>query len=258
MHDRQILDARLQKSEIPGTYSRVARVYDTWGRLTESKARHRSLDLAAIRDGESVLEVAVGTGLAFAEILKANPTGRNVGIDLTEAMLTHARQKASAIDGANPELLIGDAYHLEFPDESFDVLVNHYMFDLLPEGDFRRVLSGFHRVLRPGGRLALVNMTLPATWYESIWRGVYRIYPKAMGGCRGVRLAPHLNQLEFEIVRIEHVSQLTFPSEVILAVKPRGLDGTPNDDSVGRLQREAATNGSYEESASPDHHAHSA
>ncbi len=227
MPAQKTLDARLEKTEIPATYRRVAPFYDAWGRLTESRARHRSLKLAAIRDGESVLEVAVGTGLAFVEILKANPSGRTVGIDLTPAMLDRARRKAARLDQSGYELSLGDAYHLDFAPGSFDVLVNHYMFDILPEEDFGRVLEGFRRVLRAGGRLALVNMTTPQAWPQALWQGLYRLNPKSMGGCRGVQLAPHLKRAGFEITHNEHISQMTFPSEVILAVKPGATDGSP-------------------------------
>jgi ubiquinone/menaquinone biosynthesis C-methylase UbiE len=237
-HDDEILRARLEKTEIPATYRRVARVYDTWGRLTESHARRRSLDLAAIKDGESVLEVAVGTGLAFSEILKTNPSGRNVGIDLTDAMLARARRKAAETGHANYELSVGDAYHLDSPTESFDVLVNHYMFDLLPEAAFHEVLTGFRRVLRPGGRLSVVNMTLPRVWYEASWQLLYRIHPKTLGGCRGVELTTFLERTGFEVLRREHFSQMTFPSEVILALKPEGyIEPNPGSDVAGVRHR---------------------
>jgi len=62
LKQQQILDARIDKSDVPHIYKKVASVYDIWARLTESKARNRCLELASIRDGESVLEVAVGTG----------------------------------------------------------------------------------------------------------------------------------------------------------------------------------------------------
>ena len=87
-------EARLDKSKVPDTYRRIAALYDAWARLTESRARDRCLELAAIRDGESVLEVAVGTGLAFEKIIEANPSGRNEGIDLTDAMLARADARA--------------------------------------------------------------------------------------------------------------------------------------------------------------------
>ena len=83
-HHREILDARIMKSDVPKIYKQIAPVYDLWARFSESKARKRCLELADVRDGESVLEVAVGTGLSYVEILRLNPTGQTEGIDLTE------------------------------------------------------------------------------------------------------------------------------------------------------------------------------
>jgi ubiquinone/menaquinone biosynthesis C-methylase UbiE len=87
----EILDARIEKGNVPDICKKVASVYDLWGRLTESKARERCLEMADIRDGESILEVAVGAGLAFVEILRLNPSGQNEGIDLTKEMLERAQ-----------------------------------------------------------------------------------------------------------------------------------------------------------------------
>jgi len=103
-----------------------------------------------VRDGEAVLEVAVGTGLLFADVLRQNPHGRNEGIDLTEAMLDRARAKAERSGATNWQLRVGDAYRLDVADASFDVVVNSYLFDLLPEPDFPTVLGELHRALRPG------------------------------------------------------------------------------------------------------------
>lgn len=212
-----MLDAKVKKDEVANVYRRIAPTYDLWGRLTESKARDRCLQLATIRDGEDVLEVAVGTGLAFEKILDLNPSGRNEGIDLTEAMLERAKEKASRSGHSNYCLGVGDAYALDFPDSSFDVLVNNYMFDLLPERDFPRVLAEFQRVLRPGGRLAIVNMTSGERWYNGIWERVYRIKPALLGGCRGVSLMEYLEESGFTALRRQYVSQMTFPSEVVYA-----------------------------------------
>ncbi len=123
-------------------------------------------------------------------------------------------------------LQVGDAYDLEYPDSTFDVVINNYMFDLLPEEDFPIVFREFSRVLRPGGRLVMVNMTLSERWYGRIWEAIYRINPAWLGGCRGVYLLPYLESLGFENTRREFISQLTFPSEVILGVKPRSRPGT--------------------------------
>ena len=220
---QQILNAGIKKSDVPRIYKNVASVYDIWAQLAESKARNRCLELARIRDGESVLEVAVGTGLTFLEILRLNSAGQNEGIDLTEEMLNRAKEKAKNLGVFNYRLEIGDAYDLHYSDKSFDLVINNYMFDLLPEEDFSVVLAEFNRVLRPGGRLVLVNMTKPEHWYNSVWENIYRVNPAWMGGCRGVFLQPHLESVGFVDVRREFISQLTFPSEVVYGFKPKFL-----------------------------------
>ena len=73
------MEAKLNKDEVRAAYRKVAWVYDLWSGLTESKARRRCLEVAVIKDGESVLEVAVGTGILFEKLLRLNPTGRNEG-----------------------------------------------------------------------------------------------------------------------------------------------------------------------------------
>jgi ubiquinone/menaquinone biosynthesis C-methylase UbiE len=213
-----MLDAKIKKEQVTAVYSRIAPIYDIWAWLTERRARARCLELAAIRDGEDVLEVAVGTGVAFVEILEANPSGHNEGVDLTPAMLMRAETRAARAGYGCYNLRIGDAYDLPFPDDSFDVVVNNYMFDLLPERDFVTVLEEFRRVLRPGGRLAMVNMTDGRHWYNGIWNRLYRVSPALLGGCRPVSLLPALQQCGFREATNEYVSQFTFPSEVIFAV----------------------------------------
>ncbi len=215
-----ILDARLEKGRVSDVYRRVAPSYDLWAWLTESKARDRCLELAAIQNDEAVLEVAVGTGLAFERILKSNPSGRNEGIDLTEAMLIRAERRAAKSGSHNYLLKTGDAYELDFPDGSFDVLINNYMFDLLPQKDFLTVLEEFKRVLRPGGRLAMVNMTKGKRWHNGLWERIYRINPALLGGCRGVVLLPKLLECGFIETGREYISQLTFPSEIVCGVAP--------------------------------------
>ena len=216
----EILDARMEKGDVQEIYKKVASVYDLWGRLTESKARERCLEMADIRDGESILEVAVGTGLAFVEILRLNPSGQNEGIDLTKEMLERAKQKAQRLGAMNYSLKTGDAYDLEYSDNTYDLVINNYMFDLLPEHDFAAVLTEFKRVLRPGGRIVMVNMTKSERWYNSVWEHLYRMNPAWIGGCRGVFLKPYLESVGFVDIRREFISQMTFPSEVVYGSKP--------------------------------------
>ncbi len=213
------LDARISQADIPHVYDRIAGVYDIWGRLTESRAMARAIELAAIENGQSILEVAVGTGVAFREILKRNPHGRNHGIDLSPGMLARARSRMRDLSGVNYQLEIGTAFDLPAPPGSVDILFNSYMFDLIPNVDMDRVLDEFRRVLRPGGRLVLVNMARGESRASRVYEAIYRISPRALGGCRGVQMADRLQAHQFSVEVREYHQQMLFPSEVVVARK---------------------------------------
>jgi ubiquinone/menaquinone biosynthesis C-methylase UbiE len=217
--ERKALDARVSQKEVAGVYDALAPMYNLWGRLTESRARERAIELAEVRDGQDVLEVAVGTGLAFYEIVKRNPNGGNVGVDLSEGMLTKARKRLRGLKSSSYELKTGSAFQLEEKDASFDLLMNNYMFDLIAFEEMDAVLHEFKRVLRKGGKLVLVNMTVGEKFGTDIYTRIYQISPKLMGGCRGIRLAEKLKVHGFNVKLREYYQQLLFPSEVILAIK---------------------------------------
>ncbi len=217
--EKDKLDARISQKDIGSVYDKIAPIYDVWGKLTESRARNRAIELAEIKDGSHVLEVAVGTGLAFYEIVKRNPNGVNTGIDLSLGMLEKARMRLKAISSVNYSLSVGTAFQLEMADESIDVLVNNYMFDLIPFGDMDKVLMEFRRVLKREGRLVLVNMTEGERFGSKLYDFVYNLSPKTMGGCRGVKLSGKLEEHGFRVETREYFQQMLFPSEVILAYK---------------------------------------
>jgi len=164
----------------------------------------------------------VGTGLTFRRVLAQNPDGFNAGVDLTPAMLHRAEQRAQKYPDVHAELQIGDAYKLPYPDARFDLLINQYMFDLLPEDDMVQVLQEYHRVLRPGGRLLMTTLALPRRFSQQLWDTLYRIYPPLLGGCRGVTVLPFLDEAGFLREQHAFMTQWTYPSEVVLAIK-KGL-----------------------------------
>ena len=217
--ERIALDARVSQKEVAGVYDALSPMYNLWGRMTESRARDRAIELADIKDNQDVLEVAVGTGIAFYEMVKRNPTGRSVGVDLSEGMLSKARKRLRGLKGANYELKTGSALRLEEQDGSFDLLMNNYMFDLMAFEEMDTVLQEFKRVLRTGGKLVLVNMTVGEKFGTDIYTWIYRISPKLMGGCRGIQLSEKLKVHGFNVKLREYYQQLLFPSEVILAEK---------------------------------------
>ena len=180
---------------------------------------YTTIELSKIKDGQTVLEVAVGTGLAFYEIVKRNPNGRNIGIDLSQGMLEKAKTRVSQLSDANYSLDVGTAYGLSVEDESVDTLVNNYMFDLISFEDMDKILTEFRRVLKKGGKLILVNMTEGERLGSKVYDFIYDISPKTMGGCRGVKLMERLQQHGFKVEVREYFQQMLFPSEVILAYK---------------------------------------
>ena len=218
MH-HEILEARFTHEELVRKYNLIASIYDLFDILLASKARQLALDMARIQNGERILEVALGTGLNFIEILKRNPRGWVHGIDASVKMLERARKRISKNGHKNYLLHLGDCRHLPFEDGTFDVLISQYLLDILPVEDFTPILIEFKRVLRDGGRVLLVNTTKAERWINHIYEGMYRLKPPIVAGSRGVRAQPFLEGAGFRAVHREFVSQLAFPSEVILGIK---------------------------------------
>ncbi len=217
-----MLPARLPDHRVVSTYTWIAPTHDLLARVVEARARRLLLDWADVQNGTRVLEVGVGTGLSFREVLRGNPDGYAEGIDRTPAMLRRAQRRARHTGHPNCVLRLGDALALPAPVAPFDVVLCSYMFDLLPEAAFVPTLRGFLDVLRPGGRLVMANMTVGRAWYETLWEGLYRLFPPLLGGCRGVEVVPALSEAGFVQIRREFVRQWLFPSEVVYAERPAG------------------------------------
>ncbi len=119
---------------------------------------------ACSRASGDVLEIAIGTGLN----LQYYPDQvRITGIDLTPEMLTIARERVQDL-GREVDLREGDAHHLEFAEASFDSVVCTYSLCNIP--DPQRAISEIRRVLRPGGKLILVDhirsTSRPVLWIQ--------------------------------------------------------------------------------------------
>jgi ubiquinone/menaquinone biosynthesis C-methylase UbiE len=213
------MDAKVSQSEIPGIYDSMSKFYDIWGKLGESRARNRAIELAEIIDGQKILEVAVGTGLTFYEIVKRNPHGTNTGVDVSKGMLKKAQKRLLPLPDANYQLKLGNAFKLEEETDAFDLLMNSYMFDLIAFDEMDTILGDFRRVLKKDGKLILVSMTKGESFGSGIYSLISRVFPKTFGGCRAVNLSDKLQRNGFEINTREYCQQLLFPSEVILALK---------------------------------------
>ena len=157
-----------------------------------------AVHLANAQAGQRVLVVACGTGRGMIELAQAvGATGRVDALDLSENMIEKARARAEK-SGLTDRIHFkqGNAKELPYPDRTFDIVYNGYMLDLIPLDSFDGILKEMKRVLKPGGKLVLLNMSKPddkKTFYESIykWTGI---------PCRPVLMAPYLEKLGFKKV----------------------------------------------------------
>ena len=122
-----------------------------------AKLRSRTADLAQLTTGEAVLDVGCGTGdLALQVYRRVGPTGQVAGIDASPEMVARARQKA-ARQHMTIDLRVEPVEALSFADQTFDVVVSSLVFHHLPPALKQRGLVEIQRVLKPGGRLLLVD-----------------------------------------------------------------------------------------------------
>jgi demethylmenaquinone methyltransferase / 2-methoxy-6-polyprenyl-1,4-benzoquinol methylase len=147
-------------------FDRIAPVYDAMNRLMTAgldRRWRRETAAAVVRPGDRVLDVCCGTGdLALAA---AEAGGEVTGLDFSEAMLVRARRKEPAL-----EWVSGDALALPFADDSFEAVT--IGFGLRNLADAERGLAEMRRVLSPGGRVAILEITRP----RGILRPFYRFW----------------------------------------------------------------------------------
>jgi arsenite methyltransferase len=115
--------------------------------------------LGRLRSGERVLDVGCGAGTdSLVAALMVGPEGTVTGIDMTPEMLEKARSGAEELGLQNVAFVEGDAEQLPFDGASFEVVISNGVIDLVPDKD--AVFSELYRVLVPGGRLQIADVTI--------------------------------------------------------------------------------------------------
>lgn len=216
MSDAAAFKAREQK-----TWSTVApgwRTHDTFLMQASAPVTQRMLQRAGLGPGHRVLDIAAGTGepaIPAARMVGAG--GSVIATDFAEDMLTVAREKALRAGVNNVEFRRVDGEALDFPDASFDAVTMRFGIMFMPEPD--TCLRAVHRVLRPGGRIALATWAAPEknTW-ASIAAGILSKLanaPPPKPGAPGIfafgdanRLTVDLQAAGFRDVKVEPVEVL--------------------------------------------------
>jgi demethylmenaquinone methyltransferase/2-methoxy-6-polyprenyl-1,4-benzoquinol methylase len=161
----------LEEPQVRAMFDRIASVYDVMNSVMTAGLHHRwrerAVDLARVGPGSRALDVATGTGdLAVELARRVTPGGEVVGSDFSQQMLVHARRKAPGI-----AFEWGNALELTYPDASFDAAT--VGFGARNFSDLDRGLAEMARVVRPGGRVVVLEITTPrrpplSTFYR-VW-----------------------------------------------------------------------------------------
>jgi demethylmenaquinone methyltransferase/2-methoxy-6-polyprenyl-1,4-benzoquinol methylase len=168
----------LEAEQVEAMFDRIAGVYDLLNSAMTAGLHHRwrerAVDVARLRPGARVLDVATGTGdLALEVARRVAPGGEVVGSDFSEGMLARARVKAAgaAPTGVAMRFEQGDALELPYADDSFDAATAG--FGVRNFSDLGRGLAEMARVVRPGGRVMVLEFTTPSrpplSWFYRLW-----------------------------------------------------------------------------------------
>jgi demethylmenaquinone methyltransferase / 2-methoxy-6-polyprenyl-1,4-benzoquinol methylase len=179
----------VEPAEVARMFGAIAPVYDRLNTVMTAGAdgrwRTAAADATALRTGDAAIDVACGTGkLAAVLAERVGPFGRVVGLDVTPEMLDLANEAYP--DLVQLRFVEGDALALPFADDTFDAAT--IAFGLRNLADFEAGFREMARVVRPGGRVVCLELTLPRprVW-GSIFHATFRRAAPVLGGLAGAR-----------------------------------------------------------------------
>jgi len=165
--------------------------------------------IAGLKPGETVLDLGSGAGFdCFLAAKQVGASGHVIGVDMTPEMLAKARKNAAKAEGeqfSNVEFRLGEIEHLPVADESVDAIISNCVINLSAEKE--KVFQEAYRVLKPGGRLAILDVLALKPLPESIHYDL-RAISACIGGAETVEGVKHLlEETGFEDIHITALDQ---------------------------------------------------
>jgi demethylmenaquinone methyltransferase/2-methoxy-6-polyprenyl-1,4-benzoquinol methylase len=202
------------------SYNRISRFYDLIAGWSEKKGRDTGLARLGATDGEQVLEVGFGTGLALMALARAvGEAGRVCGVDLSDAMVSLARARLERAGLASrEELTVGDAQALPYPDRNFNAVFMSFVLELFDTPEIPVVLNECRRVLRPGGRVGVVSISSSGslTLVRRLYEWSHKRFPNVVD-CRPIPVRTLVESAGFSPTTAETISMWGLEVEVVVA-----------------------------------------
>ena len=197
-------------------YDLVAPLYSISSQLFHSRAHHAALAVSGIENGMRVLEVGMGSGEMFHQLIRMNPDGETIGTDLSPNMAersqTIARQR---FPKAAAHCQSADVRCLPFAAGSFDAIMCCYLFELLPPEDVAKTVVELRRVLRPGGHLTVILVAQNKASFNALYKMAGKMVPAFWGRQVEKSVAQLLTSKGFAINTNRYLRQLFYSSRVI-------------------------------------------
>lgn len=196
------------------SYDRLSGWYDFIA-ASENPYKDRALDLLELCPGERLLEIGSGTGRTLARAAgRLGATGLAAGIDLSPGMVAAARKKL-----ARPALVNGDAAALPYQTGCFDAIFCAFTLELFSIDEIPIVLAECRRVLRSGGRMALVALSRPARpgLPVHVYEWFHQKYPGVVD-CRPIPAARMLEANGFRVQSAEQPKMWGLPLEILVCM----------------------------------------
>ncbi len=171
-------------------------------------------EFAQIRAGHTVVDLGSGAGNdAFVARKLVGPSGRVIGIDMTEAMIEKANANTKKLGYTNIEFRLGDIEHMPLEDNSTDVVISNCVLNLVP--DKTKAFAEIYRILKPGAHFSISDVVLDGTLPPSIESAAVMYAGCISGALQKKEYMDTIRKAGFEKAAIQKEKKIVLPDSIL-------------------------------------------